>query len=195
MIVIKKLITILLLIIFIQPALSVTDIKKVGLTELDSEKNAYVHNNLGLGYLNMEHYYAAIQEFKIAISLNPDSQATAVYYNNLGETFLRLQSYAAAQDCFENAVRLAPLTFRYYLSLVTSYQLQGILNSKLKYLKTHKTSPLDDITIGLILIAQGKTNDGITVLDNFVMSEPKLYITEGVKYYLNEIIEEQKKSR
>ena len=190
---IKKIIIFTIVLLFFQSITFATDKKYVGLSTIDPERNAYVHNNLGLGYLEIGQYYAAIQEFKIAISLNPDTQATAVYYNNLGETFLRMQSYAAAQDCFENAVKLSPLMFKYYLNLVTSYQMQGTLNSKLKYLKANKKTPLDDITIGLILIAQGKTDDGIIMLDNFVMNEPKLYITDGVKYYLNGIIEAKKK--
>ena len=189
---IKK-IAILLVFLLVIPTCSYsTERKYVGLMKIDPEKNAYVHNNLGLGYLNIGQYYAAIQEFKIAISLNPNTQATAVYFNNLGETYLKLKSYAAAQDCFERAVNLSPLMFRYYLNLVTSYQMQNILESKLNFHRKNKKTPLDDITIGLILIALGKTDDGIVVLDNFVMSEPKLYITDGVKYYLNEIIESRK---
>ena len=39
---------------------------------IDSEKNAYYHNNLGLNYLKDHWYYPAIQEFKIAISLSPN---------------------------------------------------------------------------------------------------------------------------
>lgn len=189
---IKKIIILTFILLLSQPIFAATNRKYVGLSTIDPEKNAYVHNNLGLGYLEIGQYYAAIQEFKIAIFLNPGTQATAVYYNNLGETFLKLQSYAAAQDCFENSIKLSPLMFRYYLNLVTSYQMLGQLDSKLKYFRANKKSPLDDIKIGLILIAQGKTDDGIVILDNFVMNEPKLYITEGVKYYINNIIEAKK---
>ena len=35
---------------------------------IDATKNAYLHNNMGLRYMNERLYYAAIQEFKIAIS-------------------------------------------------------------------------------------------------------------------------------
>ena len=62
--------------------------KKPDVYEIDAEKNAYVHNNLGLMYVNEKCYYAAIQEYKIAISLNPNTQATAVYYNNSGEVYV-----------------------------------------------------------------------------------------------------------
>ena len=73
--------------------------------------------------------------------------------------------------------------------------MQGVLDSKLKQLTRYKKSPLDDITIGLIYIAKGQTNRGITILDNFVMNEPKLLITDGVKYYIKGMTEAQKSSR
>lgn len=187
----KSIIFSFLFIFFCLPCIS-ADKNYIGLMKLDPEKNAYVHNNYGLGYLDMGQYYAAIQEFKIAISLNPNSQATALYFNNLGETYLKLGYYAAAQDCFENSIEKAPLTFRYYLNLVASYQMQGITDSKLKYHIKNKKTPLDDITIGLLYIAKGQTDNGIAILDNFVMNEPKLFITDGVKYYLKGIIEERK---
>ena len=49
--------------------------KKPDVYEIDATKNAYIHNNLGLTYVDEKCWYAAIQEFKIAISLNPNTQA------------------------------------------------------------------------------------------------------------------------
>jgi len=191
---IKKLFLLLLIIFFINSAvISAEDRKYFGLMKLDPEKNAYVHNNYGLQYLNIGQYYAAIEEFKIAISLNPDTQATSVFYTNLGETYMKLGYYAQAENCFERALEKSPLNFKYYQNLVTSYQARGLLDAKLQYFRKYKKSPLDDVTIGLILIAKGKINEGITVLDNFVMNEPKLFITDGVKSYLNDIIDARKK--
>ena len=45
---------------------------------IDAGKDAFFHNNVGLNYLQDRIYYAAIQEFKIAIRLSPNTQATAV---------------------------------------------------------------------------------------------------------------------
>lgn len=165
----------------------------IGLTDVNPEKNAYIHNNYGLMYLDMGQYYAAIQEFKIAISLNPNTQASSVYYNNLGETYLKLGYYSMSLDCFERAINKNPLNFKYYLNLVTSYQYMGILDKKLNTLTKNKQTPLDDITIGLIYIAKGQKQKGIAMLDSFVMKEPKLYITDGVKYYLQQFTDLQKK--
>ena len=49
---------------------------------IDAEKDAFLHNNVGLNYLKDRIYYAAIQEFKIAIQLSPNTQATAIFKNN-----------------------------------------------------------------------------------------------------------------
>ena len=51
--------------------------KKPDVYVIDATKNAFLHNNMGLRYMEERCYYAAIQEFKIAISLNPNTQATS----------------------------------------------------------------------------------------------------------------------
>lgn len=189
---IKKILALFVILILSTNFVQSREREYIGLSKLDAESNAYLHNNYGLGYLEIGQYHAAIQEFKIAISLNPGTQATALYFNNLGETYLKLGYYRAAQDCFENSIDKAPLTFRYYLNLVTSYEKQGVVKAKLKELSKNKKTPLDDITLGLLYIANNETDKGIAVLDNFVMNEPKLFITDGVKYYLKGIIDERK---
>ena len=83
---------------------------------IDAGKDAFYHNNVGLNYLKDRIYYAAIQEFKIAISLNPETQASAVYYNNLGECYMKIGYPDLAQDCFERAVKLYSLNFQYFLN-------------------------------------------------------------------------------
>lgn len=189
---IKRALILIVLTLIFQLNADAADKKYLGLMTIDPEKNAYVHNNFGLEYLNLGQYYAAIEEFKIAICLNPDTQATSIYLNNLGETYFKLQLYQQAQDCFEKALEKYPQNFKYYLNLVSTFQMRGLLDTKLKYLKQHKKTPLDDITVGLIMIAKGKYNEGIAILDNFIQNEPKLYITDGVKYYLNGVIEARK---
>ena len=190
----KKIAFFLLLVIFTASfAFSADDKVIMRLMPLDPEKNAFVHNNYGIQYLNIGQYGAAIEEFKIAIGLNPDTQATALFLTNLGDTYMKLGNYTQAQDCYERAIDKSPLNFKYYQNLVLSYKAQGLLDSKLKYYRKYKKSPLDDVKIGLILVEKGKINEGIVVLDNFIMNEPKLFITDGVKYYLNELIDAKKK--
>lgn len=182
----KILIIIFSLLLFSNTANAETKVMQLGISEYKPEHNAYVHNNRGLSYVEVGQYYAAIQEFKIAIALNPNTQATSVYYGNLGDLYMQLGNYRDAQDCFERAIYYNPHNFKFYLDLVTSYQYQGKLKSELSKLKKHKHTPLDEIKIGLIYIAMGQKKAGINILDEFIMNEPKLYITDGVKYYVQQ---------
>lgn len=152
--------------------------------EIDAERNACLHNNLGINYLNDKDYYSAIKEFEIAIKLNPKTQATAVYYDNLGRTYQAIGYSKMAQTCFERCVIQNPMNFDYYLSLVSTYKAQGLLNSKLKEYATSKTNPLNQIMVGLIYVNRGQVSTGITVLDNFCNSEPDLVITKAVRAYI-----------
>ena len=80
---IKKLFTILLLLVMV----FCSGYRKPYKFVIQPEKNAFYHNNVGLNYLQDRVYYAAIQEFKIAISLSPSTQASAIFYNYMGETY------------------------------------------------------------------------------------------------------------
>ena len=80
--------------------------KKPDVYEIDAQKNAYVHNNLGLIYVDEKCYYAAIQEFKIAISLSPSTQASAIFYTNLGNTYTFIGYPEAARSCYEDALNI-----------------------------------------------------------------------------------------
>ena len=92
----KKIITIfLLLTIFL-----CSGYRKPERYTIDATKDAYVHNNIGINYLKDRIYYAAIQEFKIAIQLSPNTQATAVFKNNLGETYNVIAYPDRARGCF-----------------------------------------------------------------------------------------------
>ena len=84
---------------------------------IDATKNAYLHNNMGLRYMNERCYYAAIQEFKIAMCLNPNTQATAVYYNNIGDAYMKIGYPDMARQPYEDAIKQYSLNFKYYKDL------------------------------------------------------------------------------
>lgn len=156
---------------------------------IDAAKNAVSHNNLGLRAVSDGNYYEAVQEFILAISLNPKTQATAVYYNNLGETYMKIGYFQDAQRCFENSIRQYNLNFLYYQNLVKSFKAQKILGTKIKFYeaKDEKNS-LNMIFLGLLYIENGDVRRGIIKLDEFCMREPDLLITSGVRNYLKEIV-------
>lgn len=153
---------------------------------IQAEKNAFYHNNVGLNYLKDRIYYAAIQEFKIAISLSPNTQATAIFKNNLGETYTFIGYPDMAKACFEDAIKLYGLNFKYYQNLAKCYKNLGIINSKIKEYETSEKY-YDKIILGLLYIQNNNKRKGIILLDELCNQEPDLLITPAIRQYLKEI--------
>lgn len=170
-----------LVLIFI--ALSTSAYKKPHIYKIEAERNAYVHNNVGLNYLQDGHYYAAIQEFKIAISLAPSVQAAAIFYNNLGDVYMQIKYPNYAEDCYLNALKLYGLNLQYYMNLAKCYKEMNLLESKLKEISVTE-NPYNKILKGLMLIESGDKRNGMIMLDEFCSAEPDLIITAGIKAYL-----------
>lgn len=182
----KKLISafILMGMTFFTSAYSKPDVYKI-----DAEKNAIEHNNIGLIYVSEQSYYMAIQEFILAIALNPKTQATAVYYNNLGETYMKVGQYKNAQNCFENSIKQYNLNFLYYQNLVKSFKAQNLISQKIKfYQPISEINPLNMIILGLLYVEKGDVRRGIIKLDEFCMKEPDLLITGAVQSYIKTIV-------
>lgn len=156
---------------------------------IDAEKDAFFHNNVGLNYLRDRIYYAAIEEFKIAITLSPNTQATAIFKANLGETYMYIGYPEMARICFEDALKAYGLNFKYYINLADCYAQLGIMNSKIKEYQKSK-SIYDKITLGLLYIKTGETRKGVIVLDDVCLSEPDLLITPAIRQYLKEVTKE-----
>ena len=154
---------------------------------IESEQNAYLHNNLGLMYIQERAYDPATQEFKIAISLSPDVQASAVFYNNLGECYMKLGQPDMARDCFERALRQFSLNFRYYKNLAECYYQLGLADDQIQR-SYNDPNPLGMILRGLLLEQKGQTSDAITVLDEFVAKEPDLIISSAVRQYIRQLV-------
>lgn len=158
---------------------------------IDPEKNAYDHNNKGVMYMEEKCYYAAIQEFKIAISLNPKTQATAVYFNNLGKVYLIIGYPELALDCFENAITQYSLNFEYYENLAKCYKQLGKAEEKLSSFRSkQKDNPIAKVMVGLLEQELGNTRKAITTLDDFANSEPDLIITPAIKEHIKQLVSE-----
>lgn len=153
---------------------------------IDAEKDAFYHNNVGLNYLSDRIYYAAIQEFKIAIQLSPNTQATAIFKNNLGETYNFIGYPDMARVCFEDAIKLYGLNFKYYINLADCYERLGIVQSKIaEYQKS--SSIYDKIILGILYIKTGNTKKGIILLDDICQTESDLLITPAIRQYLKDV--------
>lgn len=153
---------------------------------IDAEKDAFLHNNVGLNYLKDRIYYAAIQEFKIAIQLSPNTQATAIFKNNLGDTYTYIGYPDMARICYEDAIKLYGLNFKYYLNLAECYKTLGITQTKIKEYSS-STSPYDKIMLGLLYIQTGSVRKGVNTLDELCSEEPDLLIIPEIRQYLREI--------
>ena len=178
----KILIIFLLLVMFLCPAY-----RKPYKSVVDAERDAFLHNNIGLNYLKDKLYYAAIQEFKIAISLSPSSQASAIFKNNLGNTYMFMNYPDLAKPCFEESVELYNLNFQYYLDLVNCYKKLQILESKIDEFKSSKDL-YERILLGLMYLEIKEFKLGINILDEIVIKEPNLLITPAIKKYINDTI-------
>ena len=156
---------------------------------IDAGKDAFYHNNVGLNYLQDRIYYAAIQEFKIAINLSPNTQATAIFKNNLGETYNFIGYPEMARVCFEDALKLYGLNLKYYMNLADCYINLGITKTKIKEYQTSNNT-YDKILLGILYIKTGEVRKGVILLDEICQTEPDLLITPAIKQYLKEVTKE-----
>ena len=156
---------------------------------IDAGKDAFYHNNVGLNYLHDRVYYAAIQEFKIAIQLSPNTQATAIFKSNLGETYMYIGYPDMAKICFEDAIKLYGLNFKNYINLAKCYEQLNIVKTKISEYKA-SDNVFDKIMLGLLYIQTGEKRRGVIILDDVCMSEPDLLITPAIKQYIQEINKE-----
>ncbi|MBO5738981.1 hypothetical protein J6R97_06545 [bacterium] len=155
---------------------------------IDAEKDAFFHNNVGLNYLKDRIYYAAIQEFKIAISLSPSTQASAIFYNNLGETYRFIGYPDLARTCFEDAIKLYGLNLQYYINLVKNYVDLGLLNNKINEFQ-QSNNVYDRIKLGLLYVENKEYRKAVNTLDEVCSDEPDLLIIPALRQYIKEIIE------
>ena len=156
---------------------------------IDAERNAYIHNNLGVNYMKEKCYYGAIQEFKIAISLSPNTQATSVFLKNIGDAYMEIGYPDYAKSPYEDAIKQYSLNLQYYQKLAKCYKALNILPSKISEYSNTK-NPLDKVMLGVLYVESGNLKRGAIILDNFAMAEPDLLITPAVKEYLKELIKE-----
>lgn len=194
----KKNFLLLMLLLFCAPVFA--DLNEVSITPpVDAAKNANWHNRRGTNYFKEQDYFAALKEFKIAIALNPNSQSTAVYYNNLGKVYLifgeiqrgrNLTRVDAdftlmAQTCFERAISLDCMKFEYYKNLVRTYELLGVVSSRKEFLlKNIGVNPFNAIIIGIIYAKEGNIVPARGILEQFVIKNPDLIITNDVRKFI-----------
>ena len=158
---------------------------------IDPVKNAVWHNEKGLLFLGRGNYLGAIQEFKIAISLNDNTQVSASFYNNLGKSYYNLQAYDLAAECFEKAVNLDPNFLKYYKNLIDTYDAQKILDKVIKQygniIEKDCYNSRAFLMLGLIAEKQEKKPESIMYLSEYTRLEPDLNLTREIEEVLKEM--------
>ena len=183
---IKKTLILLLLLVMV----FCSGYKKLHKYTINAEKDAFLHNNIGLNYLKDRVYYAAIQEFKIAISLSSSTQATAIFQNNLGETYMFIGYPDLALPCFEDSIKLYGLNFKYYKNLANCYIALNITDKKIKEL-LNSSDVYDRIKLGVLYIETGDYRKGVNILDEICATEPDILITPAIKQYVKKVLKDK----
>ncbi len=159
--------------------------------KLNATNNAAARNNKGIMYMEMGQYGAAMTEFKIAVSLNPDSPASSAYYNNLGLVYMKFGQLKEAQECFERAIELNHVFLEYHKNLVRLYAQAGVLEKHLaKYeadIVSDKMNSKAYFMAGLISAEIGNKKEAVKYLKRFVKLERNQILARGVSQYIEEI--------
>jgi len=90
--------------------------------------NHNIHNNLGLAYDKIGHFYEAIEELKAALNLSPDYVEV---HNNLGVTYDKMEMPDEAQTEFREAIRMNPTYLEARCNLGNIYACLGKLEEAL----------------------------------------------------------------
>ena len=192
----KTVLIIFIIFIFRTPVFA--DLHKADIIEaVDAQKAAQFHNNMGTFYFKDKDYFAAIKEYRIAIGINPDAQTTATYFNNLGKVYLLLGEIQTknglplqgwddfskmAKVCFEEAVLKDCMKLEYYENLVKAYELTGESDTKKEYFLSNRDKNIFNvIPAAIILSKQGNMQYANMLLDDFVVQNPDIIISNDLK--------------
>ena len=158
---------------------------------IDAAKNAVMHNEKGVRFLEDGYLASAIVEFKLAIALNPKSAATATFYNNLGTAYLRIHKYNWAASSFKNAISLNPNFLEYYKNLARTYKAQNLLsqeiNKNIKQLKKDRSNSSAWLMLGLMYEEINYNYDALISFREFKKLEPDLILTKEVNNVINKL--------
>lgn len=152
---------------------------------IDATKNAVAHNEKGLFYARLHYYPAAINEFMLAVALNPNSELTAACYNNLGQAYSEIGYIDSAEKCFKKAVEIKPYNIKYAENLIKICNVQnktGSLRKKYENIHLKNVNSLQPyLMLGLIHKNMGNTGSSEEYLREFVRLAPDLDVTDEVK--------------
>lgn len=183
---IKSILTLIILTFFLQGYEYKYEVPK-----LDATNNAASRNSKGIMYMEMGYYNAAMTEFKVAISLNPNSPASAAYYNNLGLLYIKINKLIEASECFDKAISLNPVFLEYYKNKVDVLDKSGVIDKFLsRYIKQINQDNKNSnayLMAGLICAQMGQKANAINYLQQYVAIEKTNVMSRAVKQEIKDL--------
>lgn len=157
-------------------------------TRMDAANDAIAHNKKGIVFLESGYPLHAINEFKIAIMLNPNSTFSATLYNNLGRSYEMIRYYDLAIASYQHAIRINPNFSVYYKNLVNTYRIKKALPQAQKdYEKITRVNNQDAqayFILALIYMEQTNNLKAKEALKTFLTLEPNIDLAQAAKKYL-----------
>ena len=111
-------------------------------------------NQLGYAYLKLENYPDAIQEFRIAITLDNDYYTP---YNNLGLAYMGVYNWPKAQAVFSEALKLKPDSEEAHVNIAWCYEKMWMADEALEHAKRARELSGENNSYAILFDAIAKT--------------------------------------
>ncbi len=158
---------------------------------INPANNAVVHNERGLFYMDSNYYGAAIQEFRLAIMLNPRSEVSSAFYNNLAMAYYKIGDYKAAEINLKEAIKLKPYYIEYCENLIKTYRQENILENITKDYNNKLVQDKNDLQayfmLGLIQKKYGNSDLASDYLRKFLKLAPDLRISKQIRAIVKDL--------
>ena len=150
-------------------------------------RNADLHNNLGIAYMDAGMLSAAISEYLLALNLNSDLVEAR---NNLGLAYYYIGSLDLALEQFREAVRIDPDSYIPYMNIGRAYFKKGLLTEAAEALEVSITInprvPESHLFLAKVHAARGDHSSAIAELRQTIELQPdqgEAFIYLGSSYF------------
>ncbi|MBR5303734.1 MAG: tetratricopeptide repeat protein [Candidatus Gastranaerophilales bacterium] len=155
--------------------------------KIDAARNARMHSNMGNIYFEEKKYIAALKEYEIAYNLANKTQAAGAYLYNIARCYFVLGDYQLAKRVVLGAIQKDCMHITYYQLLVDCFIKLETTEIELEKYINDTINPYNRIVVGLIYLKTDKKIQARATFDDFVMTYPKMAITEEVKAILRQM--------
>ena len=137
------------------------------------ESHAEWHFNLGIVLKKQDLIHAAIDAFYTATTIDPDKY---FYWTNLGVALEKIGEYSRSEHCYKTASQLDPnCPDAFYLLSALYLKLERFAEARYFNYRGIVIDPADShskIVLGQALYELGRSNDAITLFENWLQEEP-----------------------